>query len=66
MLQLTFEAVLDRLKTGAELLERPMFVLDPIVILLKLSIKEGCILLPLLANDLTHLLEHWVILLVQC
>jgi hypothetical protein len=65
MLQLTFEAVLDRLKTGAELLECSLFILDPIVVLLELSVEESCILLSLLVDDRTHLLEHWVVLLVQ-
>lgn len=65
MLQLTLEAVLDRLETGAELLERSLFIFYPIIVFLKLRVEESCILLLLLVDDRTHLLENRVVFLVK-
>lgn len=42
-----------------------MFVLDPIVVRLELTVEVFCVLLALVDDNLPHLGEHRVVLLVQ-
>lgn len=66
VLQLVLKAVRDRLQTSTELVKRLLLVLNPVRVLLKLTIQKRRVLFLLVSNNLLHLEENWIVLLVEC
>ena len=63
--QLLLEVVLDRLERVLQLVEGCLLELDGLVVFQQLAAQVVRILLPLVLDDLLHLLEHGLVLFVE-